>query len=199
MANLIGQRFGQYDIISLLGKGGMASVYRARQISVDRDVAIKVMKSDLIADDPGFLTRFEREAKTVAALSQAHILKVFDYGQQGDTVYLVMELLTGGSLSSLIRRGPLAVDHAAQILDQITGALDYAHRRGIVHRDLKPANVLLDEGGDAFLTDFGIAKLLRETTALTQSGVAMGTPAYMAPEQWRGTGLDARADIYALV
>ncbi len=197
MADLIGQRLGQYEIVALLGEGGMAAVYRARQPSMDRDVAVKVIESKL-ARNPEFVKRFEREARTVAALSHPFILKVFDYGQQGDLVYLVMELLNGGSLAELIGREPLSVARTGQVLDQVASALDYAHRRGIIHRDLKPQNVLLDEEGNAHLTDFGIVKLLSETTALTQSGLAMGTPTYMAPEQWQGKAVDARADLYAL-
>jgi tRNA A-37 threonylcarbamoyl transferase component Bud32 len=198
MANLIGQTLGQYQITALLGKGGMATVYRARQSSIGRDVAIKVIKPDLIESEE-FKVRFDREAQVIAAMSHPHILKVFDYGQHGDLVYLVMELLSGGSLADLIRSaGKLPLADISRLLDQIASALDYAHRRAIVHRDLKPQNVLLDEERNAFLTDFGIAKLLSETSALTQSGMAMGTPAYMSPEQWRGQAVDARADIYAL-
>ncbi|MFQ3535516.1 MAG: protein kinase [Aggregatilineales bacterium] len=198
MANLIGQTLGQYHVTVLLGKGGMAAVYRARQASVNRDVAIKVIKPDLVESEE-FKVRFSREAQVIAALSHPHILKVFDYGQHGDVVYLVMELLNGGSLADLLRKGGrLPLTEVTRLLEQIGGALDYAHRRAIVHRDLKPQNVLLDEEGNAFLTDFGIAKLLGETSGLTQSGTAMGTPAYMSPEQWRGQNVDGRADIYAL-
>lgn len=197
MADLIGQRLGQYEILAQIGSGGMAMVYRARQASMKRDVAIKVIEPR-IAQTPEFVRRFEREAQTIAALSHLHILKVFDYGAEGDLVYLVMELLNGGSLTDLIRKGPLPVDRATQLLDQIASALDYAHRRGIIHRDLKPQNVLLDEEGNAFLTDFGIAKILNETSALTQPGLALGTPLYMSPEQWLAKPIDARADLYAL-
>jgi tRNA A-37 threonylcarbamoyl transferase component Bud32/glucose/arabinose dehydrogenase len=197
MADLIGQHLGQYEIVALLGEGGMATVYRARQVSIGRDVAIKIIESKL-ARNPEFVRRFEREARTVAQLSQIHILKVFDYGQQDDLIYLVMELLAGGSLEDLIRLGALTVDRAARLLEQVGSALDYAHERGVIHRDLKPANVLLDERGDAHLTDFGIAKMLSENTVLTQSGIAIGTPAYMSPEQWLGQPVDNRADIYAL-
>lgn len=197
MALLVGQRLGQYEITGTVGKGGMATVYRARQSSMDRDVAIKVIKPDL-AEITDFVKRFEREAKTLASLSHAHILKVFDYGQHDDIVYLVMELLTGGNLSQLIAQGLLPLAQTARLLDQIASALDYAHGRGIIHRDLKPQNVLLDDGGNALLTDFGLAKLLNETSALTHSGSVMGTPLYMAPEQWQGEMIDARADIYAL-
>ncbi len=197
MASLIGQRLDKYEVVALLGKGGMAAVYRARQASMDRDVAIKVIKPDL-TEIGDFVTRFQREARTVASLSHANILKVFDYGQQGDLAYLVMELLPGGSLAEMLDQGPLPLDVTSQMLDQIASALDYAHRKGIIHRDLKPQNVLLDDAGNAHLTDFGIAKILSETMALTQSGAAMGTPAYMSPEQWQGQALDARADVYAL-
>ncbi len=197
MADLIGQRLGQYEIVALLGKGGMATVYRARQLNIERDVAIKVIRSDLV-ENPDFIRRFKREAETLASLNHRHILKLFDYGQQGDMAYLVMELLTGGSLADLIAQGKVAPQVASRLLDQIASALDYAHRRGLIHRDLKPHNVLLDEESNAVLTDFGIVKLLRDATALTQSGSAIGTPAYMAPEQWRGQAVDARTDIYSL-
>lgn len=201
MASLIGQDLGQYHITALLGKGGMAAVYRARQTSIDRDVALKVIRSDLIESEGSeeFRARFNREAQVIASLSHPHIVKVFDYGRQGDLVYLVMELLDGGNLAQLIRnKAQLPTAQIAGLLDQIASALDYAHRRAIVHRDLKPQNVLLDQEGNAFLTDFGIAKLLIETSSLTQSGIAMGTPVYMSPEQWRGQDIDSRADIYAL-
>jgi serine/threonine protein kinase len=197
MQNLIGQTLGQYKIIGLVGEGGMAAVYRSRQESMNRDVAIKAIKTNLI-DMEDFHQRFEREAQMVASLSHAHILKVFDYGRYQDIVYLVMELLTGGSLDSLIKKGPMPVAQTWKILDQIGGALDYAHQKGIIHRDLKPENVLLDEAGNAFLTDFGLAKLLNSDLRLTQSGAAIGTPAYMSPEQWRGLPLDARTDVYSL-
>jgi Tol biopolymer transport system component/predicted Ser/Thr protein kinase len=197
MTDLIGQHLGQYEIIGLLGRGGMAAVYRAHQPSMGRDVAIKVIKSEL-SEAPDFVERFAREARTVASLSHPHILKVFDYGQHGNLVYLVMELLGGGSLAQRISQGPIPPKTIRRMLDQMAAALDYAHERAIVHRDLKPQNVLLDERGNVFLTDFGIAKLLNEVSSLTQTGAAMGTPPYMAPEQWRGQAVEARTDNYSL-
>lgn len=197
MTDLIGQTVGQYHINSVLGEGGMAIVYRATQVNVGRDVAIKVIETKL-ARNPEFVKRFEREARTIANLDHPHILKMFDFGQQEDLIYLVMELKTGGSLAQLIKRGPLSLDQVEKLGSQLAEALDYAHKKGIVHRDLKPQNVLLDESGNAVLTDFGIAKVLEGgQTALTQSGMSMGTPIYMAPEQWRGQALDSRADIYS--
>ncbi len=198
MTDLIGQRLGQYEIVGRLGAGGMAEVYRARQTSIRRDVAIKVIEPKL-ADRPDFVKRFQREADVVAGLSHAHILKVFDYGEHESLVYLVMELLSGGSLAAQIHNGAIRLPKAAQILDQIASALDYAHHKGIIHRDLKPQNVLFDEAGNAFLTDFGIVKLMAESsTVLTESGTMVGTPAYMAPEQWNGQPVDARSDLYSL-
>src|SRR5260221_4313152 len=197
MDNLAGQYLGQYKVIHLIGEGGMAAIYQARQESMKRDVAIKVIKTSLLGWED-FVQRFEREAQTVASLSHAHILKVFEYGQHEDTVYLVMELLTGGSLEQLITKGPLSLAQSSSLLDQIASALDYAHQKGIIHRDLKPGNVLMDDSVSAFLTDFGLAKLLNTSQKLTQAGTSIGTPAYMAPEQWRAEPLDARTDVYAL-
>ncbi|MHB8626212.1 MAG: protein kinase domain-containing protein [Aggregatilineales bacterium] len=199
MANLIGQRIDKYELIALLGQGGMADVYRARQMiggRVAREVALKLIDPRL-ALTPEFIARFERETQTLASLSHPHILKAYDFGQFENNVYLVMELMPGGSLAEVIRQGPLPLDAIAGLLDQIGGALDYAHSKGVVHRDLKPHNVLLDESGNAFLTDFGIAKLISETAVLTHSGAAIGTPSYMAPEQWIDGTIDARTDTYA--
>jgi serine/threonine-protein kinase len=197
MANLIGQQLGQYTIRALLGEGGMSTVYRGYQESMQREVAVKIIESQ-VAQTAEFVARFEREARTVAALSHAHIVKVFDFGRQDKLIYLVMELLNGGSLATRILEGLVPPSEAARYLDQIGSALDHAHKRGVVHRDLKPGNVLLNDDGDAFLTDFGIAKILDQTTALTQSNTTMGTPGYMSPELWRGEGVDGRTDIYAL-
>ena len=198
MAELIGRTLGQYTIISALGAGGMATVYRARQASVERDVAIKVIRVDLMEDE-SFVARFRNEARLIASLQHLHILKIFDYGNREDILYIVMELLEGGSLSRLLRKeGGLPLSLATRLLDQVSSALDYAHGRGIIHRDLKPDNVLLDQQQNAFLTDFGIAKMLGDTSSRTRTGMVMGTPAYMAPELWQGQPADARADIYAL-
>lgn len=197
MSSLVGQRLGHYEVLSLLGRGGMATVYRARQLSMGREVAVKVIDPRL--EDPDDLTaRFERESRIVASLSHPHIIKVFDYGEQNELLYLVMELLQGGSLAALIGQGPLSTDTTSRVLDQIASALDYAHNQDVVHRDLKPQNVLLDSQNNIQITDFGLAKLLDEKTSLSQSGGARGTPAYMSPEQWMGEPIDRRTDLYCL-
>ncbi len=197
MSDLIGKFLGQYEILALLGEGGMAGVYRARQASIKRDVAIKVIRPEM-KNVEDFLKRFQREAETVASMSHPHINKVFDYGTHEGKIYLVMELMTGGSLADRIRQGPLPLEDVDRILEEIASALDYAHLKGIIHRDLKPHNILFDETGGAFLGDFGLAKTLTTDSTLTQSGMAIGTPAYMSPEQWQGQVLDARSDIYSL-
>ncbi len=195
--DLIGAHLGQYEIKSVLGRGGMAMVYLARQTSMDRDVAIKVMAREL-ADDEQFVARFEHEAQVIARLQHPHILPVIDFGREGKSIYIVMRLVRGGSLDDRLRGGPLTLKIASRMLTQIASALTFAHEQGVIHRDLKPNNVLLDERDNAYLTDFGIAKMLAGTSKLTATGNVLGTPAYMAPEQWRGEAVDARTDIYSL-
>jgi serine/threonine-protein kinase len=144
-----------------------------------------------------FADRFSREAEVVSRLNHPHIVKVFDYGQQDNVIYLVMELHQGGTLSHLLRGGSLTLERTQKIITQVAGALDYAHQRGVIHRDLKPPNVLLDEQGNAILTDFGIAKVVT-AKSLTIAGMVIGTPSYIAPEQWQGGALDGRADQYSM-
>src|SRR5258708_5197538 len=197
MSNLVGTTLGQYEVLELLGQGGMATVYKARQPSMDRFVAIKVISGDLL-DNPEFISRFEREAWLIARLQHTNILPVYDYGRDNETLYLVMRLVDGGSLDQRLRRGALSLGEVSRLLTPIGAALTYAHSEGIIHRDLKPNNILLDRQGAPYLTDFGIAKLVTSNLALTATGTVVGTPSYMAPEQWRGEEIDARTDIYAL-
>jgi serine/threonine protein kinase len=197
MATLIGQRLGQYEIVTRLGQGGMATVYGARQPSMNRDVAIKVIRHDL-ADVQDFIQRFEREVQISGKLRHPHILKVFDYGQEGSIVYLVMEYIPGGSLADLLHSGPLMSELVIRLLEQMASALDYAHQLGIVHRDLKPQNVLVDQQGNAFISDFGIARTMGRSAKLVEPSITEGTPTYIPPEEWRGQPPDVRSDVYAL-
>jgi serine/threonine protein kinase len=200
---LVGKKLGKYEITGYLGAGGMSFIYRARQEAFRREVAIKVTS---VADAKRrhderiyleFAKRFSREAEVVSRLNHPHILKVFDYGEDGGYLYLVMELHTGGTLATLLQQGRLSLERASKIIQDLAEALDYAHQHGVIHRDIKPQNVLMDEQGNAILTDFGIAKVIDDTT-LTNPGSAVGTPTYMSPEQWQGLPLDGRSDQYSL-
>ena len=205
-----GARLGPYEITASLGAGGMGEVYRARDTRLGRDVAVKVLPPDLAAH-PNARERFEREARLVSGLNHRNICTLHDVGRDGDTDYLVMELLEGESLAARLERGPLRLDEALRAGAEIASALDAAHRAGVVHRDLKPGNVMLTRGG-AKVLDFGIAKLNEadggrpghlptmaptRTTPLTASGALVGTLNYMAPEQLEGKPVDHRADIFA--
>lgn len=185
----------QYELMDVLGQGGMATVYRAHDRQSERAVAIKVMSS-AYTDNQEYIDRFLREAQLVERLEHNHILRVFDYGKHLQFFYLVLELLEGGSLSEVIAKKPMAFDRVERILIQIASALDYAHEQKIVHRDLKPSNVLFDKEENVFLMDFGIAKVTDQT--MTATGQIMGTPAYMSPEQWKSSRVDHRADIYSV-
>ena len=195
---MIPEQVGRYEIKSQLGQGGMASVYRGYDPRFKRDVAVKILPRQLMLDDPQFQIRFEREAETIARLEHPAIVPVYDYGEEDGQPYLVMRLMSGGSLDKRIEEGPLSTEEAARILERIGSALDRAHEHGIIHRDLKPGNILFDQYGDAFLADFGIARLTQAGKTLTATGGIVGTPAYMSPEQIQGNKVDGRSDIYAL-
>src|SRR5437867_10035258 len=218
-----GTRLGPYEILTPLGAGGMGEVYRARDTRLERAVAIKVLPRHLSAS-ADLRERFEREAKTISRISHPHICALYDVNREGETEYLVMELLEGETLSARLERGALPLEQALRYAVEIADALDFAHRQGIVHRDLKPANVMLTKFGVKLL-DFGLAKIFqrpldaagREQTAakqhpmagsgqtsiptaagnLTQEGRILGTWPYMAPEQLEGREADARTDIFA--
>ena len=194
-----GQMLGPYRIINQVGRGGMATVYKAYQPSVDRYVAIKVLPSQL-AESREFATRFQQEARIIAKLEHPHILPVFDYGESDGVSYFVMRYMEAGTLKERMIEGrPLPMQEIDRLFTQLAEALSYAHSHGVVHRDLKPANVLIDSQGNIFLTDFGIAKLLESASPrLTQTDAIMGTPAYISPEQAQGHPVDQRSDIYSL-
>jgi|WetSurMetagenome_2_1015567.scaffolds.fasta_scaffold15784_4 serine/threonine protein kinase len=200
MDNLIGKNLGRYHIIEPLGEGGMATVYKAFDTSLERNVAIKIIRGDKKegTEQNEFLKRFQREARALAQLDHPYILKVLDYGEQDGTPYLVMPFVQGGTLREKMGQ-PMPYRQAAALLAPVAQALDYAHHRNIIHRDVKPANILISESGAPLLSDFGIAKIIEsgESTQLTATGVGIGTPDYMAPEQWLGKA-DASTDIYSL-
>jgi serine/threonine protein kinase len=201
MTDHIGKSFGRYHILEQLGEGGMATVYKAFDTRLERDVAIKIIRKGAFPADhlERILKRFEREAKALARLSHPNIVKVHDYGEQDGSPYLVMEYLPSGTLKQKMGK-PTPWQDAIRILLPIAEALDYAHSHNLIHRDVKPSNILLTEHGQPMLTDFGIAKVLdlEETMELTGTSAAMGTPEYMAPEQTTAKTADHRADIYAL-
>jgi serine/threonine-protein kinase len=197
---------GKYKILAPLGQGGMARVYKARQENLDREVAIKVLPP-WYAADRNFVQRFEQEAKLVARLSHPNIVTVHDASQQDGHLYIVMQLVDGGTLKNQIdnlrdAHGTILAFmdllEANRIFQQLASALAYAHENGIVHRDIKPVNVLMDRAGRPILSDFGIAKALEHNKGLTHPGAGVGTPEYMSPEQCMGGQVDGRADIYAL-
>ncbi len=196
---MIGKKIGEFVIEERLGQGAMASVYKAFEPSINRHVALKVIRLD---EGPGlqeeFRRRFAREAEVIAKLEHIHILPIYAYGINDDLAFLAMRWLRGGTLSEVLKKQRLSLDRAADIFKQIAQGLAYAHSKGIIHRDLKPSNIMLDDAGNAYLTDFGLAKLAEGSGELTRSGTIVGTPAYMSPEQLRGEPLDQRSDIYSM-
>ena len=197
---MIPEKIGRYEVQSELGRGGMAVVYKANDPRFERVVAIKVLPREFM-HDPQFIGRFNREAKTIAALDHPAIVPVFDYGEEDGQPFLVMRYMPGGSLADRLEKGPLSLEQATVIIQRLSSALNRAHSQGIVHRDLKPNNVLFDQYDDAYLADFGIAHISSTSgaSALTTSGSMLGTPTYMSPEQIHGeTQIDGRSDVYAL-
>jgi len=191
---------GQYDIEGEIGRGGMSVVYRARDRRLNRPVAIKVLPPEL-AHDAAIRTRFTREAQMAAQLTHPHIVPIYDVGEQDGLAYFVMAIVHGGNLATLLTREPRQpIEEARRLLAEIADALAYAHLRGVIHRDIKPDNILLDESsGRAMVTDFGIARAMEGSSRLTATGIAVGTPAYMSPEQALGDReVDGRSDIYSL-
>ena len=189
---------GRYRLLRPIGSGASAHVYVAEDVRLRRSVAVKVLHPAL-TDDKSFLRRFQAEAQTVAALRHPSIVRVYDWGEDGEQAYLAMELLEGGSLRSLLDTGyRLSVSQVAAVGLDVASALSYAHSRGLVHRDIKPANLLFDEEGHASVADFGIARALAEASWTEPVGAMVGTARYAAPEQLRGLSLDGRADVYAL-
>jgi serine/threonine protein kinase len=199
MDEFIGKQIGGYEIRERIGKGGMATVYLALQTSMNRLVAIKLLPHDMMKDE-SYLQRFEREVNIVSTLEHRNIVPVFDHGNYNGQPYIIMRYMNAGSVDDLIRLGPLKPEKYLDIISQVAPALDYAHSKQVLHRDLKPSNILLDDDGGAYITDFGIARILGAENAdatLTTQGV-VGTPSYMSPEQAQGLPLDGRSDLYGL-
>lgn len=199
MTDLINKQIGGFTVVERVGRGGMATVYRAHQTTMNRDVALKIIESDdLIERGDEFRGRFAQEAAVIASLEHIHVLPVYDYGFQDNLVYLAMRLLRGGTLAEMMRSGNLSMNRAIELFSQVARGLAYAHSKGVIHRDLKPSNIMLDDSGNAVLTDFGLAKWVHGTENITRTGNIVGTPAYMSPEQLKGETVDHRSDIYSM-
>jgi tRNA A-37 threonylcarbamoyl transferase component Bud32/tetratricopeptide (TPR) repeat protein len=194
------KNIGKYKITSILGKGAMGIVYRALDPDINREVAVKTIRFDLVSEEGDreeMMERFMREAQAAGKLTHPNIITIYDVGREKEMTYIVMQLIEGHSLQKVISSGEkISTQELIQLMDQLCKALDYAHDNGIVHRDIKPANILLDKEGKPFIVDFGVARL--ETSTLTQSGTTLGTPSYMSPEQVMGKKVDRRSDIFSL-
>lgn len=194
------KKLGKYEILSILGKGAMGIVYKAQDPDIDRKVAIKTIRFDLASeetDNEEIMQRFMREAQAAGKLTHPNIITIFDVGREKDLTYIVMQFIEGPSLQRLIAQGEkFSIPEVTKIMEQVCSALDYAHQHGIVHRDIKPGNILLDKNHRPYICDFGVARV--DTSTLTQSGTAVGTPSYMSPEQVMGKKVDKRSDIFSI-
>ncbi len=194
------EKIGKYTVVDLLGKGAMGIVYKALDPDIDREVAIKTIRFDLISDESEkneLMLRFMREARAAGKLLHPNIITIYDVAKEEDMTYIVMQYVEGLSLQKWITsRKKIAIQDIVRLMIQICEALDYAHRNGIVHRDIKPANILLENNGKSFIVDFGVAHV--EMSTMTQTGATIGTPSYMSPEQVMGKKIDKRSDIFSL-
>jgi len=190
------EKFSRYELREELGHGGIATVYRAYDPQFEREVALKILNRELL-DDPQVRERFERETRIIAKLEHTAIVPVYDVGRDNNQLFFAMRYMSGGPLMERIQNRVLSLSAIAHIIQRVATALDYAHARGVIHRDLKPGNILFDEYNNAYISDFGIAKLTQATITLTKSGI-IGTPTHMSPEQAKGEAVDGRSDIYSL-
>jgi predicted Ser/Thr protein kinase len=200
--SLIGTRLGDYQVMRKLGRGGMADVYAARHLSLGRDVALKVLRSDL-ARDKDYIERFRREARAAATLNHPNIVQVFDVGNVDSLHYIAQELIDGQNLREVLDRdGAISLDDSVEVLVGVASALEVASEAGITHRDIKPENIMRSSRGVIKVADFGLARLGADAGAtqanLTQAGLTLGTPRYMSPEQVQGQAVDVRSDLYSL-
>ena len=187
---------GRYEVLSMLGQGGMGAVYKARDTELDRSVALKVIRPEF-AGDPKTLQRFKQELILARQITHRNVVRIFDLGTHGENKFITMEFVEGRDLSEVLESGRLDPAGGARIIRQVCHALEAAHAENVIHRDLKPQNIMLDGAGKVLVMDFGLARSV-EMSGLTRTGAVLGTPAYMSPEQARGQALDHRSDLFSL-